>query len=78
MLFYDLSLRLTKPSKVLIKGASGTGKSTLLQLVAGKISPNSGRIIVRDNQVENLLIIKGISLISLRIHFSDMGQSEKI
>lgn len=48
VLFYDLSLRLTKPSKVLIKGASGTGKSTLLQLVAGKISPNSGRIIVRD------------------------------
>ena len=48
VLFYDLSLRLTKPSKVLIKGASGIGKSTLLQLVAGKISPNSGRIIVRD------------------------------
>ncbi|MGT2799165.1 ATP-binding cassette domain-containing protein [Streptococcus marmotae] len=48
VLFYNFSLRLSKPSKVLIKGASGTGKSTLLRLLAGKVAPNNGRIFVRD------------------------------
>lgn len=34
-----------------VMGASGSGKSTLLHLMAGLTSPNSGRIIIKDQNI---------------------------
>jgi putative hydroxymethylpyrimidine transport system ATP-binding protein len=42
-LFQDFTVRLT-PGLTAFLGASGVGKSTLLRLVAGRLSPLSGRI----------------------------------
>jgi len=42
----DLSLEIKPKEKVVIAGASGSGKSTILQLIAGFIAPNKGEIII--------------------------------
>ena len=42
----DLSLEIKPKEKVVIVGASGSGKSTILQLIAGFIAPNKGEIII--------------------------------
>jgi ATPase subunit of ABC transporter with duplicated ATPase domains len=39
-----LSLRVTGPERLAITGSNGAGKSTLLKLIAGDLSPASGRI----------------------------------
>lgn len=41
-LFEGVNLTLTGPERVAITGANGTGKSTLLALIAGRIAPWSG------------------------------------
>lgn len=45
----DLSGQLTQGIPLLIQGESGRGKSTLLHLLAGELSPSAGKIFV-DNQ----------------------------
>jgi len=42
----DFSLEIKPKEKVVISGASGSGKSTILQLIAGFIAPNKGEIII--------------------------------
>ena len=42
----DFSLEIKPKEKVVIAGASGSGKSTILQLIAGFIAPNKGEIII--------------------------------
>ncbi|MBG9979775.1 ABC transporter ATP-binding protein [Facklamia sp. DSM 111018] len=59
ILFQNLSLNLSQPSKVLIKGASGTGKSTLLRIIAGKIRPDTGRLYVRTSKGEEFSQFQG-------------------
>ena len=44
MLFHDVSFRVGEGSKVAIVGANGTGKTTLLRLIAGDITPETGTI----------------------------------
>lgn len=39
-----ISLRLTGPERIAVSGANGTGKTTLLRLIAGDLEPTSGRI----------------------------------
>jgi ATPase subunit of ABC transporter with duplicated ATPase domains len=43
-LFHDVSFRVGEGSKVALVGANGTGKTTLLRLIAGDIKPDSGTI----------------------------------
>src|SRR5579862_4987027 len=43
-LFHDVSFRVGEGSKVALVGANGTGKTTLLRLIAGDIKPESGTI----------------------------------
>ena len=43
-LFHDVSFRVGEGSKVALVGANGTGKTTLLRLIAGDIRPKSGTI----------------------------------
>lgn len=52
IVFPDISAK--NNSILLIKGASGCGKTTLLHLLAGLISPLSGEIILGENKINKL------------------------
>jgi heme exporter protein A len=45
LLFEDLSLKLLRGDAMLVTGANGAGKSSLLRLAAGLLAPAAGRII---------------------------------
>ncbi len=44
-LFHDVELLLDKRERLGIVGANGTGKSTLLEIIAGRIEPAEGRVL---------------------------------
>ncbi len=48
-LYTKLSFSLTRGEKFLIVGENGVGKSTLLKLIVGELTPNSGSIIIGQN-----------------------------
>jgi len=50
----DVSLEVGKGEFVIIIGRSGTGKSTMLNLVAGLIRPSSGRVLVEGRDLAQL------------------------
>ncbi len=51
----DLSLRITPKTRTLIVGPNSSGKSTLLRLISGLISPTEGTIYVNDISLENIV-----------------------
>ncbi len=53
-IFDNLSLTIPKGKVVAIMGPSGTGKTTLLKLIAGQLTPDSGRILVDGEDVHRL------------------------
>ncbi len=50
----NVSFQIEKGEKVLLKGVSGSGKSTILSLIAGVTKPTSGDIIVNGKRVSKL------------------------
>ena len=50
----DLTLRVPQGSLVALEGPSGTGKSTLLRLIAGVITPDSGTVKVFGQDLSEL------------------------
>jgi len=44
VLFQDVSLTVGDRERIAVVGSNGTGKSTLLKIVAGEIEPDSGRV----------------------------------
>ncbi len=48
---HDVSLRVADGETVAVVGESGTGKSTLLRLILGLQSPDSGRVVVMGTDV---------------------------
>ena len=44
-LFRDLTLGLARGQKVALVGPNGTGKSTLMKIMAGKIQPANGKVV---------------------------------
>lgn len=50
-IFRDVTVSFNDNDKVGITGVNGAGKSTLFNLILGKISPDSGRIIIKNNKV---------------------------
>ncbi len=54
MIFRDLDLKIPKGKVTAIMGPSGTGKTTLLHLIGGLLSPASGDITVLGQSVPNL------------------------
>lgn len=48
VIFDSFSLEIIKGEKVVLKGDSGTGKTTLLNIIMGFLIPNSGEIKVSD------------------------------
>lgn len=52
-LFKDLNIYINESDKVLISGKTGTGKSTLAQLIAGIYQIQKGQILINNIPVEN-------------------------
>lgn len=53
-LFTDLDWKIGSGEFVALMGASGAGKSTILSLIAGIISPDRGTIILGDTDITKL------------------------
>lgn len=51
----DLSLKITPRTRTLIVGPNSSGKSTLLRLISGLISPTEGTIYVNDISLDNMV-----------------------
>jgi len=54
LIFDDISLQIPKGKITSILGPSGTGKTTLLGLITGQLSPQSGDVLVDGLSVPNL------------------------
>ncbi|MBD3861921.1 peptidase domain-containing ABC transporter [Olleya marilimosa] len=52
----DVSLKINAKDRILIQGNSGSGKSSLLKLIAGVISPTDGSVYVCDKSLTSLNI----------------------
>ncbi len=53
-IFDNLSLSIPKGKITAIMGPSGTGKTTLLKLIAGQLQPDSGEVLVKGLNINNL------------------------
>jgi len=72
-IFKDISFKIYKGDKVAIKGKSGIGKSTLLDLISGMLVPDSGKILI-----DQRLLNKGTSnkfLLSWRSSLAYVSQN---
>jgi spermidine/putrescine ABC transporter ATP-binding subunit len=49
-----VSLSIDKGEFVTLLGASGSGKTTCLRMIAGFVTPNSGRVLIDDKDVTNV------------------------
>lgn len=79
-LFQNLSLILNKNHKVLIVGKSGVGKSTLLDIVAGLVTPSSGKITINNKNLIHILdsYRRKISYVSKNSYIFDTSFIENI
>jgi len=67
-IFKDIDLTIGDHQTTLITGPSGTGKTTLINLILGFYQPTSGRILINGNAIEQY------SVQSLRRHISVVTQ----
>ncbi|CAN5660391.1 ABC-F family ATP-binding cassette domain-containing protein [soil metagenome] len=65
----DLSFTLRSGQRVVLVGPNGAGKSTLLNLIAGRITPDSGRIVIAQAARVGYLDQDGVSLDTERTVF---------
>jgi ABC-type lipoprotein export system ATPase subunit len=54
LLFKIAGLKIKSGEKILIRGASGKGKTTFLHLLAGLFSPNEGHIYIGETEITKL------------------------
>src|SRR5918996_2334310 len=54
VVFRDISFSIPKGSMRIVLGASGTGKSVMLKLILGLLRPDSGRILVNGQRVDDM------------------------
>jgi ABC-type multidrug transport system fused ATPase/permease subunit len=50
----NVSFTINKGEKITIKGQTGSGKSTLVNIISGLLDPLEGKIIVDDNEINSL------------------------
>jgi ABC-type bacteriocin/lantibiotic exporter with double-glycine peptidase domain len=63
----DISLKITSKSRLLIKGESGSGKSSLARIIAGLLEPTGGRIFLNDQSMGNLKLNDYRSLLGMSL-----------
>ena len=78
-----ISLKIEQGKTYCIIGPNGAGKSTLLRVICGLLSPREGRVIYRDQVLNNLptdqILMKGISFVPQdRSLFPDMTVKENL
>jgi len=71
----DISLQIEKGEKVAIIGASGCGKSTLLRVIMGLLAPDTGRILINN---EDLSFLSPKETGQLRLKFGMLFQSSAL
>ena len=71
-IFDDISLNIQRGKITAIMGPSGTGKTTLLKLIGGQLTPAAGKIFVDDQNVHQL---KTAELYELRKRMGMLFQS---
>lgn len=49
----EFSMNVKDKEKVLIQGASGKGKSTILRLISGELNPDKGEVLLNGKKLEN-------------------------
>lgn len=54
-LHLDLQFELARPWTILF-GASGSGKTTILRIIAGLVTPESGRVVIRQSNATTVLL----------------------
>ena len=77
----NVDFEINKGDKIAIKGKTGTGKSTLINIIIGLLSPNEGKLIVDDTEINknNLMAWqKNISIVPQSIFFNDATILENI
>ncbi|WBU60298.1 ABC transporter ATP-binding protein [Paracoccus albus] len=47
----DLTLSVMRGERLVILGPNGAGKTTLFRLIAGEITPEAGKIVLKDNDI---------------------------
>ncbi|AKR09004.1 thiol reductant ABC exporter subunit CydC [Bacillus thuringiensis] len=67
----DVSLQIKAGKKIAILGRSGTGKSTLLKLLAGALSPVNGQVVLNGERAHTNLLSKYISVLNQKPHLFD-------
>jgi len=72
-IFTDLNFKIPAKQTILITGPSGSGKTTLIGLAAGTLTPNQGRIYLKDEDRETPMdtSISGIAYLSQDVPLLD-------
>ena len=63
----DINLEISNQCRILVRGESGSGKSSLLRLLAGIIDPSSGRIFINDAALSSLHLNSYRALLGLSL-----------
>jgi len=77
----NISLEIKKGSKVGIKGTTGSGKSTLSNIIVGLLDPTKGKLFVNDtliNLQNKSMWQKNIAIIPQNIFLNDVSIAENI
>ncbi len=64
----QLSLTIPAGEKLAILGKSGTGKSTLLKLIAGVLQPDQGRVLLDDKEMSIDYLSDAVSVLNQKAH----------
>lgn len=71
LILKDISLKMKAGKKIAILGRSGTGKSTLLKLLTGALSPINGQVLLNGKLAHMNLLSKYISVLNQKPHLFD-------
>lgn len=77
----DINIDIKAGDKVLIKGQTGTGKSTLINILSGLLSPTKGKLIIDNKEINSSNIKnwqKNISIVPQTIFLNDASILENI
>jgi len=76
----DISYKFTKNKIYGIKGESGSGKTTFIDLILGLLKPSSGKILINNTDLERDIAFSGIyaSYVPQEVYLTDTSIAENI